>query len=358
MLVFFGTYTRGPQEGIYVYRLNAGTGALEPTGWTAPAQNPSFLAIHPSRRTLYAVNELAGATDRAGGLSAFALEPETGKLSFLNQQPVHGNGPCYVSVDSTGHYAFVANYSSGSLSVLPIRADGTLGEVRQVVQHEGSSVDPKRQQGPHAHSILPDPENRFVLACDLGLDKVMVYRLDLEAGQLVPNEPPSASVPPGAGARHLAFHPNRRFVYVVNEMGSSVTVFAWDGRAGTLTPLQTLSTLPEGFAGSNTGADIHVEPSGRFLYASNRGHDSIAIFSIDAPTGILTALGHQPTGGQVPRNFGIDPTGTFLLAANQATDDVFVFRIQRETGSLVATGYVANVPKPVCVRFLHGCRVA
>jgi len=353
MLVYIGTYSRGGSQGVYVYRFDPATGKLEATGLTAPAQNPSFLALHPSGRFLYAVNEADLKQDVPGGaVSAFAIDPRSGALTLLNRQASRGTSPCHLAVDKTGRCLLVANYGSGSIALLPIEPDGRLGAASAVVQHEGSSVDPGRQKGPHAHSCTISPDNRFAFACDLGLDKVLAYRLDPAHGTLAPNEPAWATIAPGTGPRHMAFHPNGRFAYVMSEMGSSVTAFAYNADRGVLTALQSLSALPDGFTGHSSGADIHVAPSGRFLYASNRGHDSIAIFGIDPATGKLTLVGHQPSGGHTPRNFALDPSGHFLLAANQDSNSVVVFRIDEATGLLTPTGQVETIPSPVCVTFL------
>jgi 6-phosphogluconolactonase len=315
--------------------------------------NPTFLALHPNGQFLYAVSEIRDASGRHGGfVNAFAISPQTGHLRFLNRQSSQGAGPCHLSVDRTGRVALAANYVSGSAAVLPIGGDGRLGEASDKVQHHGSSVHPRRQESPHAHSITPSPDNRFALVADLGLDRIMVYRLDLSAGRLTPNDPPWGAVAPGAGPRHLAFHPLRPLVYVVNELGNTVTAFAWEALRGALRETQTISTLPPEFHDESSGADVHIAPSGRFLYASNRGHDSIAIFSIDRATGLLSAVAHQPTLGKCPRNFVMDSTGRWLLAANQETDSVVVFRIEAKSGKLSSMGPAANVSMPVCLRIL------
>ncbi|MFQ5808091.1 MAG: lactonase family protein [Armatimonadota bacterium] len=354
MLVYIGTYTRGESEGIYVHRLDMATGELVSTGQAAETANPSFLALHPKAGFLYAVGELRQVEGRPGSaVSAFAIDPETGGLTLLNQQLSGGAGPCHLTVDATGRYVLVANYGSGGVAALPIRDDGRLAPASDTVQHEGSSSHPKRQQGPHAHSINLAPDNRFAFVPDLGIDKVMIYKLDLGEGKLPPNDAPWAAVKPGAGPRHFAFHPTVRWAYVINELDCTITAFDYDASKGTLTQTQTVPTLPEGFEGTNTCADIHVHPSGKFLYGSNRGHDSIVIFAIDATSGKLTYIGHESTQGQSPRNFGIDPTGTFLLAANQRSDTIVTFRIDADTGTLTPTGHVANVPTPVCVKFMQ-----
>ncbi|MSS73793.1 MAG: lactonase family protein [Candidatus Latescibacteria bacterium] len=350
LLVYVGTYTRGKSEGIYVYRMDASTGALTPLSKATGLKDPSFLTLHPQGGALYAVNELGEQDGKfAGGVCAFAIDPKTGALSPLNQQPSHGAAPCHLVVDATGKWLVLANYTSGSTCVYPVQRDGRLGEVSHFVQHEGSSIAP-RQKGPHAHSVTIDAANRYVFVADLGLDKILIYRLDLSQGRLLPNEQPWVRTHPGAGPRHFDFHPSGRYAYGINELDSTMTAFTYDAGRGGLTEIQSLSTLPEGFSGVTHCADIHVHPSGKFVYGSNRGHDSIAIFAIDEQ-GRLTAVGHEPTQGKIPRNFGLDPTGTFLLAANQDSDTIVTFRIDPQTGRLKATGHVAEVPAPVCVKF-------
>lgn len=353
ILAYVGTYTHGRNEGIYVYRLDPSSGAPELISKAGGADNPTFLTFHPQQMCLYAVNEMAESAGKPGGaVSAFAIEPKTGELAFLNQQSTLGNGPCYVSVDQTGRYALVANYGSGSVCILPIQPDGRLGEATDFVQHQGSSVNPERQEGPHAHCFIPDPSNRYAFAVDLGLDKILVYQLDLTHGKLKPNDEPWAQVRLGAGPRHLTFHPNGRYAYVINELDSTLIAFTYDGTRGTLREMQTVCAIPEEFEDTNYCADVHVSPSGRFLYGSNRGHDSIVIFAIDEDTGELTCVDYEPTQGGWPRNFAIDPTGTLLLAANQNGDNIVSFRIDQQTGRLAPTGQVAEVPTPVCVKFL------
>lgn len=349
--VYIGTYTRGQSQGIYVSRLDLDSGRLQPPELAAETANPSFVALHPGRPLLYAVGEMGSLEGKkTGAVSAFSVNRASGKLTLLNRQSSRGVGPCHVTVDPSGRNVLVANYGGGSVACLPIRPDGRLGEATSAIQHEGSSVDPRRQQGPHAHSINVDAAGRFAFVADLGLDKVLVYRLDAAAGKLTPNEPPGTRLPPGSGPRHFAFHPTGRFAYVINELSSTVTAFEYDARRGTLGTLQTVSTLPEGFDGRNSTAEVQVHRSGRFLYGSNRGHDSIACFTIDAATGKLTAIDYESTQGRTPRNFGIDPTGRYLLAANQSTDNVVVFRIDHQTGQLRPTGQPLAVPTPVCVK--------
>ncbi|MDE0297030.1 MAG: lactonase family protein [Candidatus Poribacteria bacterium] len=353
LYLYVGTYTEGESEGIYVYRMHSITGALELASITDAWENPTFLAIHPQRRYLYAVNEISEFDGKAGGsVSAFAIDQTNGELTFLNRKSSVGDGPCHLVVDSTGNYVLAANYGGGSVCMLPILDDGRLGDASDFVQHEGSSADSGRQSAPHAHSIVTDPANQYAFAPDLGLDKIKSYRLDLTAGKLVPNAPPHAAVAAGAGPRHFDFHPNRRFAYVINELDSTITGFDYDESSGTLSEIQTISTLPEDFSGKSHTADVHVHLSGRFLYGSNRGHDSIAIFEIDETSGRLRLIGYEPTQGETPRNFGIDPSGTILLAANQNTDTIVTFQIDQETGNLNPTGQVIEVPAPVCLQFV------
>jgi 6-phosphogluconolactonase len=353
--VYAGTYTGKGAKGIYLSRFDAAAGTLEPFVPVAEMANPTFLTLHPNGQFLYAVSEMRDASGRHGGaVNAFAIAPKTGQLKFLNRQPSQGAGPCHVSGDRAGKVVLVANYSSGSAAVLPLRSDGSLGEPSDKVQHHGSSVHPQRQEGPHAHSITPSPDDRFALVADLGLDRVMVYRLDSSAGRLTPNDPPWGTVAPGQGPRHLAFHPALPLVYVANELGNTVTAFAWDAARGAMKETQTISMLPPDFHEESTAADVHILPSGRFLYASNRGHDSIAIFSIDPATGLLSAVGHESTRGKCPRNFVIDSAGKWLLAANQDSDSVVVFRIDAESGKLSPVGRAADVSMPVCLKIHPG----
>ena len=357
--LYIGTYTWKASKGIYLSRLDPATGALEAPVLAGAATNPSFLAIHASGRFLYAVGEVDRFGGQKGGvLSAFAIDRQSGKLTLLNQQSSRGPGPCHVAVDRTGRWALVANYSGGSVACLPIQPDGRLGEATDFVQHKGSSVNPQRQQGPHAHAAYFDAAGGVVFVPDLGLDKVMIYRFDAAQGKLVPYDRPYVSMAPGAGPRHMAFrHGGYIHAYVINEINSTVTLLTLDPRIGRLTPrtlhpVESVSTLPEGFQGKNTTAEIAVHPSGKFLYGSNRGHDSIAAFAIDAETGKLRLIGHEPTQGKSPRNFAIDPTGTYLLAANQDTDNVVVFRIDAQSGKLQATGHSIKVAAPVCVEMM------
>jgi 6-phosphogluconolactonase len=357
--VYVGTFThhgpgeRGRADGLYLYTLDHDTGGLRLVDEIPDIPNPAFLAAAPDGRTLYAVNEVPSIDGHDGGaVSAFARDPATGRLTYLNRESSHGGDPCHLSVDASGRFVLVANYATGSVAILPVAENGSLQPASDVHQHSGSSVHPERQQGPHAHSITPDPTNTVALVADLGLDQVLIYHVDLENGRLVPNDPPHAQLHDGAGPRHLVFHPTAPCVYVINELDSTITVCRWDLIGRVLEPRQTVSTLPEGFDGRNSCADVHITPDGNFLYGSNRGHDSIAIFAVDMIDATLRPIGHQSTLGKEPRNFGIDPSGNYLLAANQNTDTIVTFRIDRETGALTDTGNVTNVPSPVCVLFV------
>ncbi len=352
MNVYVGTYTNGGSEGIYVLRQNSASGELTHVHTAPGVVNPSFLALDPGRRHLYAVDEVLEIDGHAGGaVSAFDVDGESGALTFLNRQASHGTDPCHVTTDRFGRYVFVANYTSGSVAVLPIQADGSLAPASDVVQHHGSSILPDRQLGPHAHSINLDAASRFAFVADLGLDKVLVYRVDLDRGKLIPNQPPGPSTKPGSGPRHFDFHPSGRFAFVINEISSTLTAYAFDSSAGTLSEIQTESTLPAGWTGENSTADVHVAPSGKFVYGSNRGHDSIVIFAIDERTGRMSYVGNEWTRGKTPRNFAIDPAGTFLYAANQDSDSIVTFQVDQSTGKLTPTGGTLSIPMPVCLKF-------
>ncbi|HEX4663186.1 MAG TPA: lactonase family protein [Terriglobales bacterium] len=352
-LLFVGTYTDKESKGIYAYRFDPVSNQLLPLGVVAETTNPSFLITDRNARFLYAVNELQKYEGQAsGGVSAFAIDQTSGRLSLLNEVPSRGADPCYLSFDKSGHYVLVANYTGGSVAVFPVSKDGSLGAPSAFVQHSGSGPNRERQEGPHAHWIETSPDNRFALAADLGLDEIVVYRFDAKNGSLIENDPPFAKLDPGVGPRHLSFHPNGKFAYVVNELKSTVTAFSYDANRGALQKLGSISTLPTDVSGPNDGAEIHVHPSGRFLFVSNRGHDSIAVFSIDPGSGELTLVQDVSTQGKTPRNFEIDPTGAFLFVANQNSGNIVVFRINPQTGKLTATGQVLSVPSPVSLRFV------
>jgi len=345
-LVLAGTYSRNASKGIYAFRFQTSNGKLTPLGLAAEAKDPSFLAVDSGLRFLYAVNE------GANTVSAFALGGTSGKLRFLNSVSSRGGGPCHLALDHTGRWLAVANYGSGSVAVLPVAPDGTLKEAAAFVQHQGSSVSP-RQRGPHAHFVMFPPGNRFLLVADLGLDKILVYRFDAASGSITPNDPPSAAVAPGAGVRHFALHPNGKVLYAIDELNSTVTAFRWNGDAGTLAEFQALSTLPQGFTGSSTTAEIAVNASGQFVYGSNRGHDSIVLFAIDPEQFTLTAMDHAPTLGKTPRHFSLDPTGRYLFAENQDSNTIALFHVQPKTGQLTPVGKgVSEAPVPVCVVFV------
>ena len=349
--VYFGTYTSGKNssKGIYRSVLDTETGELSAPVLAAEAMNPSFIEIHPGGKFLYAVSE----SGDAGTVSTFAIDPDTGNLKLLNSRPSGGSGPCHVNIDRSTKNVLVTNYGSGSVSVIPIAADGSLAEPTGFVQHEGASVNPQRQNGPHAHSVNLSPDNRFAFVADLGIDKIMIYKLNVDKGTITANDPAFAKVKPGAGPRHFAFGADGRYAYVINEMGGTVTAFAYEPASGTLTEIQSITTLPDGFAGSSSCAEVRVHPSGRFLYGSNRGHDSIAVYRIDPAKGTLTFVEHERAGIKTPRNFNIDPTGKFCLVANQDGNSIVVFRIDQKTGALEPTGHKISIGRPVCIRFLQ-----
>jgi 6-phosphogluconolactonase len=356
MLVYIGTYTNtGKSKGIYVSRLDPQTGTLSAAELAAESASPSFLAVHPTEKFLYAVNETNTLGGRpTGGVSGFEIDRASGLLRALGEQSSEGAGPAHLSVDRDGHNVLVANYGGGSVVVLPIAKDGRLKSASHFVQHNGHSVDLQRQKEPHAHSITTDPSGRFVYAADLGLDLILIYQLDERKGLLKLNDPPSVHVAPGSGPRHFSVHPSGRFGYVINEMSCTVTAFTRDMNTGELKELQTVSALPPkmtvqpGFS----GAELEVHPSGRYLYTSIRGHNSIALFTIDQNSGRLTYVENTSTEGNTPRGFGVDPQGKYLLAGNQNSDSVVVFRIDAQTGKLTSTGRKIDVGAPVCIKFV------
>ena len=352
MRVYIGTYTGKSSQGIYTLTLNLADGSLTRPDLAAELVSPSFLAIHPSGKYVYAVGEIADFQGKkAGAVSALAVDPATGKLKLINQQPSGGGGPCHVAVDPSGKCVLAANYGGGSVCSFPIGDDGSLKEGGSVIQHAGSSVNPQRQKEPHAHSINVDKEGHYAFAADLGLDQVLVYKLNAAHGTLEVNDPPHAKVEPGSGPRHFAFHPSGKFAYVINELANTVVAFEYNPHHGLLTEIQSIGTLPREFSGTSYTAEVVVHPSGKFLYGSNRGHDSIAVFGIDEKTGKLTATSHQGEGIKTPRNFAVEPTGKWLLVGNQAGDSVIVFSINQETGALTPTEHKIEVGSPVCIRF-------
>lgn len=350
-MLYIGTYTSGRSQGIYLAHFATDTGKLGAPELAAETKNPTFLAVHPNGRFLYAVGEMDNfGGKRTGAISAYSIDKASGRLTPLNQQSSGGAGPCHLALDQTGKCLLVANYSGGSVAALPVKEDGRLGEP-VVIQHHGSSVNRQRQAGPHAHFITTDPANRFALACDLGLDKVLTYRLEPARCSLETNDPPAVSVKPGSGPRHLAFHPNGRYIYLVNEMASTLDVLAYDAQRGALESLQTISTLPGDFKGNSSCAEVQVHPSGKFVYGSNRGHDSIAVFAVDSATGKLKLVENQSTGGRTPRHFTLDPTGKWMLVENQDSNNIVVFRVDARTGRLDPTGQSIEVGAPVCIVF-------
>ena len=347
LFVYFGTHRSGPNIGFSLAHFDTDTGTLTKPEFLLEARDPAFFVIHPDGRHLYTCNSGA-----PGAVSVYEIAPHTGQLTFLNQEPAGGNDTSYISLDRTGHYALAANYQGGNIAVFALKPDGSLGDRTAFVQHTGSSVNPQRQTHPYAHSIITDPSNHFALVADLGVDKVFVYRFNEKNGSLEPNDPPFAGVAPGSGPRHVKFHPNGRWVYVVSEIASTITAFNWDSAKGTLTGFQTVSTLPDDFKGASTAAEMEVHPNGKFLYASNRGHDSLAVFAIDQKTGRLTPIEHVSSGGKTPRNFAFDPTGKWILCTNHGSDNAVVFRVDENTGRLTQAGQPVAVPYPFCERFL------
>jgi 6-phosphogluconolactonase len=356
--VYIGTYTK-TGKGIYLFRLQ--TEKLEvsqnitlvPLGVVAETPNPSWLEFDLKRRLLFAANEIDQFEGKpSGAVSAFSIDSASGKLTLINQRPSMGGGPCHLVLDKTGKNVLVANYGGGSVAVLPVAADGRLGDASSFVQHTGKSVNPDRQSRPHAHCVTLDPANRFAFVCDLGLDKVMTYRFDAEQGKLTPADPPFTQIKAGAGPRHMVFRPDGRFAYVTNEMHSTINVFAYDANAGVLKEIQTVSTLPEYFDGDNTTAEIDIHPTGKWLYVSNRGHNSVVLFNVDPEKGTLTYVEEQGTGGKKPRHFGIEPSAKHLVIGNQDSDQALVCRIDAENGRLKPSGVFASVPAPACAKFL------
>lgn len=356
MLVYIGTYTSGKSksEGIYVYRLNLDSGELKPYKIVKNVVEPSYLEIDKNNKYLYAVNETVEYEGKkSGAVSAFAIDRKTGDLRFLNQQPSMGGAPCHVAVSGDGRFVLVANYVGGNVAVFPVEVNGGLGASSDSAQHNGAGPNKERQEAAHAHSINLDRSNRFAVACDLGVDKVFVYRFDEKNGKLQTNrEQAYFQTKAGAGPRHFAFHRNGKNAFVINELDSSVTALEFDAARGTLKEIQTVSTLPADWSGANTCADVHISPNGKFVYGSNRGHDSIAVYRFDEKTGKLEPVEHVSTGGITPRNFAVDPTGRFLLAANQNSDSIVVFRIDERSGKLTANGAKAQVPAPVCLKLI------
>jgi len=350
--VFFGTYTNALSRGIYVARLDAATGKLSVPELAAESPNPSYLAISPGDKCLYAVNEVSSfGGEKAGAVTAFAIERKTGRLTFLNQKSAGGDSPCHVSTDDTGQELLIANYGGGSVKSFQLNGDGSIGADGSYFLHHGSSVNPNRQTAPHAHSIYADPANRFALACDLGTDKVMIYRLNSAAGTLA--ESAFAAVPPGSGPRHLAFSANGKFIHVLNELGCTVSTFAWNSEAGKMEPIETISVLPPDLLAQPGFTAAEIVTTGEHVYATIRGHDSVSVFAADARTGRLKFLQNVPSRGKGPRGLGVDPTGRWLLAGNQNTDNVAEFAINPQTGLLSPIGQELKIGSPVDVKFVE-----
>jgi len=344
---YVGNYTtKTESKGIYQFTFDAATGKMSALELAAETKDPSWVMVHPSGKYLYAANEL----DHGSTISAFAIDPKSGKLTLLNTQPAQGEGPCHLAFDRTGKFLLTANYSTGNAVVYPILADGKLGEHLASVTNQGKpGPDTKRQEGPHAHWIGTSNDNRFVYVADLGLDKVFAYSFDPAKGALNPAEPAVAK--PGSGPRHVALSADGKFMYLLGELDSTVTVFVRDKE--TFKSMQVAPMLPSGFSGRNDAAEIEIHPSGKFLYASNRGHDSFAVYSINQKDGTLTPVENVPTGGKEPRHFAIDPSGKFLLAENQNTNSIIEFRIDATTGKLTSTGEMLTTPSPICIAFLE-----
>lgn len=349
--LYIGTYTNKDSQGIYHALFNPETGALTDLKLAVAATNPSFIAIHPQQTHVFAVLEVSDYEgEESGAIRSFSIQ-EDGSLAEINTQPSQGGAPCYVSLDAQGRWALTANYSGGNVALFPVDEQGQLSEASTLIQHEGSSINPRRQQAPHAHCIVPDPTNTYAYAADLGIDKIMIYRLDKEEGRLIPNDPPFAASTPGAGPRHFVFHPGGKHAFVINELNSTITAFSFDASTGALNALSSASTLPSDAQENNSCADIHVHPNGRFVYGSNRGHDSIAIMGFDEQSGSLSLIDTESTQGNTPRNFTLDPTGQFLIAANQRTDTIISYRIDLDSGLLTPTGHILEAPTPVCLKF-------
>jgi 6-phosphogluconolactonase len=344
--VYAGTYTGPASKGIYAFRFNSADGTISSLGLAAELRDPAFLAVHPSNKFLYAVTD-----NENGSITSFAVNHATGGLRLINTAPTKV-GPCYVTVDHKGWMLLVSNYGSGNVESFRIEGDGGLGESTALQQLAGSSIDPKRQTSPHPHAVVISPDNFFVFVPDLGLDKIFSYRFDPARVTFWPNNPAFVAVKPGAGPRHLAFRPDEKFAYAVDEIGSSVTAFTYNRDAGSLKLLESVSTLPDNFSGENSAAEIEIDPSGRFLYVSNRGDDSIVVFFIDGKNGTLKQIQRVSTQGKTPRNFRLDPTGGYLFAANQNSNTIVIFEIDRKTGLLTSTGKVLDVPSPVCIQFV------
>lgn len=350
-LVFVTAFAPGEQGGIHAYEFNSKDGSLKPIERTAGAENPFFLALSPNKKYLYSIHAKQFGGKENEQVAAYELVGRTGKLKLLNRSSAEGTAACYLDVDKTGRTVVVANYASGSVASLPVKADGSLGEPASFIPHKGSSVNPQRQKEPHAHCIVVSPNNRFAFAADLGTDQILCYKLDSAVGKLTPNDPPFAKSPAGAGPRHLTFHPGGKWMYVINELLNSVTAFDYDAESGTLKEKQTISTLPKDFKGTSYCADVKITPDGGFLYGTNRGHDSIAAYRIGAD-GRLSLVAIEPSLGKGPQNLAITADGQWLLCANMPGNNVAVFKINPKTGGLKSVGDPVSQTSPSCIMLL------
>lgn len=350
-LAFISAFAPGADGAIHAFRLDLQTGKLEPVHRTTGVEHPFFIALSPDQRFLYSIHAHQFGGKEAEQVAAYEIVGRTGRLKLLNRQSALGSAACYLDVDAAGKTVLVANYSTGSVASLPVQEDGSLGKASSFVQHAGSSVDPERQEGPHAHSFVISPDNRFAFAADLGLDQVLGYRLEAATAKLTPNQPPFVKTPAGAGPRHLTFHPSGKHVYVINELSNSITLFDYETESGTLVQRQTVPTLPPDFDGKSYCADLKITPDGRFLYGTNRGHDSLAAFRL-GDDGQLTAIGIEPSLGKGPQNLAITPDGKLLLCANMPGHNVAVFRIDPPTGTLTSVGPPISMPSPSCIRIM------
>ncbi|GCF11383.1 lactonase family protein [Dictyobacter arantiisoli] len=349
--VYIGTYANQQDPGIFLYTLDTDTGTLTYIDSIAGIENPSFLAHDQQQRYLYAVSETLEYQGQAGGsVATFAIDNQAGQLTFLNQQPTLGEDPCFLTLDGNQRFLVLNNYTGGSICLYPLQANGEIGPLADKIQHHGSSLDPQRQSSAHPHSCTFDPAGNAFLVADLGLDKIITYHIDAEQQKFIYQAETASK--PGAGPRHMAFHPSKNYAYVINELASTITAYSFDPITCTLDPIQSITTLPVGFTGTNTCADIHIHPTGAFLYGSNRGHDSIAVFALEQQTGKLSAIAHSSSGGKCPRNFALTPGGKFLLAANQQTNNVVTFAIDPTNGTLTATGDAIQLPQPVCIKIM------
>lgn len=352
-IIYIGTYTAPGKPGLFVFKFNRKSGDLELIQEVGGMESPSYLEINPNGKFLYSANRSTVIDDKQwGSISSYSIDQLSGRITHLNDQPSFGSESCHVSIDSKGRLVFVANYTTGNVSVFPIIPDGSLGTISESVQHTGSSIDKSRQEGPHAHCTTVSPDDKYLYATDLGIDKIKSYRIDYENNKLIPIPESDGLVKKGAGPRHFTIHTNEKYAYVIEELSSSITFFDYNKEDGSLTERQRISTIPEGFNDINYCADIHISPSGKYLYGSNRGHNSLAIYSINQEDGMLSIVDYQSTFGEWPRNFLIDPNGEFVFVANQNSDNIVVFKLDNTSGKLKKTGEINDLPKPVCIKHL------